>query len=100
MARTPLPHEECSSFWNYWHWYQEITGGDISTDEYVVVESVRGPGGVGLGAELIHRYGWRYEGDFLPQADPKAHKYEQAVAANNASLSTGALASPASRRGP
>ena len=41
-----------------------------------------------------------YEGDFIPAADAKAKRHEAAVAAINASLSSGALASPAARRDP
>ncbi len=88
------------AYWNYWYWYEGITGGDIALDNPVGVNGVTQGGWWGLGAELIQRYGWMYEGDFLPQADAKAEKHVQAVAAINASLASGALASPAARRDP
>ena len=88
------------AYWNYWYWYEGITGGDIALDEAIGFGGITQGGWWGLGAELIQRYGWMYEGDFLPQADAKAQKHEKAVAAINASLSSGALATPAARRDP
>lgn len=88
------------AYWNYWYWYEGITGGDIALDEPIGFGGITQGGWWGLGAELIQRYGWMYEGDFLPQADAKAKKHEQAVAAINASLATGALSTPAARRDP
>ena len=88
------------AYWNYWYWYEEISGGDIAIDDAVTASGVTQGGWWGLGAELIQRYGWMYEGDFLPNADAKAKRHEEAVAAINASLASGALASPAARRDP
>lgn len=88
------------AYWNYWFWYEEITGGDINVGEGVGHDGVGQGGWWGLGAELIQRYGWMYEGDFIPEADAKAKRHEEAVAAINASLASGALRDPAARRDP
>ncbi|HSO41108.1 MAG TPA: hypothetical protein VLT33_51635 [Labilithrix sp.] len=88
------------AYWNYWYFYEEITGGNIALDDAIGSGAVTQGGWWGVGAELIQRYGWMYEGDFIPQADAKAKRHEEAVAAINASLASGALASPAARRDP
>ncbi|MDB4945450.1 MAG: hypothetical protein JWP97_4984 [Labilithrix sp.] len=88
------------AYWNYWYWYEEISGGDISLDNPIGWDGIVQGGWWGVGAELIERYGWMYEGDFIPAADAKAKRHEVAVAAINASLSSGALANPAARRDP
>lgn len=88
------------AYWNYWYWYEQITGGDIRLDGAIGWEGIKQGGWWGLGADLVQRYGWMYEGDFIPESDAKAKRHEEAVAAINASLASGALASPAARRDP
>jgi len=88
------------AYWNYWYWYEQITGGDISLADEISWEGITQGGWWGLGVELIYRYGWMHEGDFIPDADAKAKRHEEAAAAINESLAYGALASPAARRDP
>ena len=87
-------------YWNYWYWYEEITGGDISLDSALENGRIGEGGWWGVGAELIQRYGWMYEGDFIPAADAKAKRHEDALAVINASLASGPLSSPGARRDP
>lgn len=88
------------AYWNYWYWYEQITGGDISLSEEISWNGITQGGWWGLGVDLVERYGWMYEGDFIADADAKAKLHEEAVAEINAALSHGELASPAARRDP
>jgi hypothetical protein len=88
------------AYWNLWYWYEQITGGDLALDPNALAGSnrVAQGGWWGLGAEIIRRYGFMYEGDFIPAADPRAERHSEAVRAINASLASGALKTPESRR--
>lgn len=88
------------AYWNYWYWYEQISGGDIPGMPDGVDGHVEEGGWWGTSVELIRRYGWMYEGDFIPRADANAKRHEEAVGAINASLAGGALATPAARRDP
>lgn len=91
------------AYWNYWYWYEQLTGGTITlpkqADDYGWESPKVTQGGWwGLGAELIRRYGFMNETDFIPEVDDRADRHKQAVDAINQSLSRGALSTPASRR--
>ncbi len=77
------------AYWTYWYWYEQLTGGDIG---YLGDDGVDNEGQWVYGAELIRRYGWMIETDFLPDADAKAKRHEEAVAYIDESLRRGALA--------
>ena len=84
------------SYWSYWHWYDQITGGDLSSS----ASNLPVPDGHwGVSAELIRRYGWMLEGDFVPEeeASLRSERQERALAAAKASFKTGALSTPAAR---
>lgn len=87
------------AYWNYWYWYEQITGGEITlgTDAQTGTAVEQG-GWWGLAVEIIYRYGWMYQGDFLPDADAKAARHAYAVRALDDSLASGALKSPESRK--
>lgn len=91
------------AYWNYWFWYEQISGGSITLNAATGISSkgtVSEGGWWGVGAELIRRYGYAMETDFIADADAKATRHTEAVAAINASLASGALREPAARRDP
>ncbi len=88
------------AYWSYWYWYEEITGGDLTLavgEDYRRIDPM---GWWGLGADLIERYGWMAEADFLPESDAKAQRHTEALDAISLALVGGALAEPAARRDP
>lgn len=54
------------AYWTYWHWYDQLTGGviDYAQGKAVTLDT---SGNWPLAAELIARYGWMHEADFLPE---------------------------------
>ena len=81
------------SYVNYWYWYTQITTGQI--DGNAVAEG----GTWGEAVELVSTYGIMDEGGFIPEeADAQlSNRQASAVKAINASLASGALATPAAR---
>lgn len=90
------------AYWNYWYWYEQITDGSIvlPKDDGYPRRRVTQGGWWGLGAELIRRYGWMHEHDFIPESDDKAERHSKAVDALNAELGRGTLASFEARHDP
>lgn len=88
------------AYWNMWFWYEQITGGEVGNFSAAATDGVRvdEAGFWGLAAEIIRRYGFMYEGDFIAAADPNGARHGQALRAINASLKGGALAKPESRK--
>jgi hypothetical protein len=99
-AATSRDVDLSEGYWTFWFWYEQITGGDIgnfsaaSTDGKTVVEA----GFWGLTAEIMRRYGFMYEGDFIPDPDAKAGRHASALRAINASLASGKLALAVARK--
>jgi len=77
------------AYWTYWYWYEQLTGGKIADP---VEEHIANTGQWVLGAELIRRYGWMYETDFIPEPDAKSKRHAEAAAYIDASLKSGPLA--------
>ena len=81
------------SYWTYWHWFDQIANGgaqgEISTG-----------GHYSTAAEIINRYGLMTEGTFIPSesTDEMSLRQKSALAKMNASLKSGALATPEARR--
>lgn len=90
------------AYWNYWYWYEQITHGDLALYETGVSKKGTVSQGAwwGVGAELIHRYGWMYETDFIADDDAKATRHRDAVGYIDNALRGGALATPESRNNP
>lgn len=90
------------AYWNYWYWYEQITDGSIvlPKDDGYPRRKVTQGGWWGLGAELIRRYGWMHEHDFIPASDDKAARHSAAVDALNVELGRGTLASFEARHDP
>ena len=88
------------AYWNMWFWYEQITGGEVGNFSKAAddAKKVDQAGFWGLAAEIIRRYGFMYEGDFIPEADPKSGRHAQALKAIERSLAEGALKSPESRK--
>jgi hypothetical protein len=83
------------SYWTYWHWFDQIANGEISSKPEVSTG-----GSYAISSEIITRYGLMNEGDFIAEEANEEMSYHQKWAndAINASLATGALATPAARR--
>jgi hypothetical protein len=81
------------SYWTYWHWYDQIANGGVS-------DEIQTGGWYHTAAEIIARYGVIPEGRFIPSEDTVEMSLRQktALAKMNASLKSGALASPEARR--
>lgn len=91
------------AYWNYWYWYEQISGGSISlypTTGIAESGNVTQGGWWGVGAELIRRYGYMNETDFMPESDAKAARHTAAAEAIDAALASGTLRDPAARRDP
>jgi hypothetical protein len=82
------------SYVTYWHWFDQITAGDVTGG--VVEEG----GSWGEAADLMLKYGIMATKDFVPQDATKELSDRQAVAvkAINEALKTGDLKSGAARR--
>ena len=81
------------SYVNYWYWYSQITTGQVSGN------AIAEGGTWGEAVELVSTYGIMDEGGFIPEeADAQlSNRQASAVAAINASLASGALATPDAR---
>jgi hypothetical protein len=81
------------SYVNYWWWFEQIYGGSIQDNK------VSEGGSWGIAVELMSRYGMMDEGKFIPEeADAqRSSRQASAVAAIDASLASGALATPEAR---
>lgn len=89
------------SYISYWHWYEEIAGGTGGAQIAALDNGQINAGGFwGVAGELMLRYGLMDEGAFIPEEAEAARSSRQstALAAINASLKTGALATPAARK--
>ncbi len=89
------------SYWSFWRWFRQIqglpAGGRLNATGMIDAS-----GSYLEAAELIQEYGFMYEGDFLPEeaALARSQRQQQARAAVNLSLRTGALASAEARAQP
>lgn len=86
------------SYWSYWYWYEQILG-DASSVTTLKDGKIRAGGWWGAGAELIHRYGWMHETDFVGYGQDESVA-KAALRYINASLTEGVLADPAARKDP
>ena len=91
------------SWISYWHWYEGIAGppkGLFSIAQVGKDGKVSTGGWFGLAAELMRRYGVIPEGNFIPEEAEAARSSRQssALAAINASLTSGALKDAAARK--
>jgi hypothetical protein len=83
------------SYVTYWHWFEEITGAKEQVKLGVLSANgeVETGGFFGIAVEIMLRYGVMDEGSFIPseaEAQTSARQ-EQALAAINASLTSGKL---------
>lgn len=81
------------SYLTYWHWFDEITGGQVRGS------TLQTGGGFETATELMANYGLMREGDFVfnERRDEASARQAKALAAIQASLSTGALKDSAAR---
>lgn len=81
------------SYVTYWYWYSQIAVGGLSAP------AITEGGTFGAAAELMRHYGMMNEGDFIASEATAvlSKRQETALAAMNASLSTGALKTTAAR---
>jgi len=90
------------SYISYWHWYEEIAGGSGGAGAVAYLDNgqISTGGFWGVAGELMLRYGLVDEGTFIPEEAEaqRSERQAQALAAINASLKTGALATPAARK--
>lgn len=89
------------SYVSYWHWYEEIAGGNGGAQIAALDNGQINAGGFwGVAGELMLRYGLMDEGAFIPEEAEAARSSRQstALAAINASLKTGALSTAAARK--
>lgn len=88
------------AYWNYWYWYEEITQGDVvdGTSGLEQDGKIVEGGYWGVAVELIRRYGWMNETDFLPSSDPNFEPNARNYI--NASLASGALSTAEARKNP
>jgi hypothetical protein len=91
---TELPLSQ--SYWTYWHWFDQITGS-LSRRQGAVEISTGGNFGTANG--IVRRYGLMAESAFVPEDVTPEISWRQydALRRINASLSTGALSTPAAR---
>jgi hypothetical protein len=81
------------SWLTYWHWFEQIANGGVS-------KALSTGGSYATAASLIARYGLMNEADFIPAEGSSEMSYRQQAAldAVNASLESGPLSNPATRR--
>ncbi len=91
--QTRTEYNLSESYWTYWHWFEQIANGRAS-------DEISTGGSWGIGVELILRYGIMREADFIPEeaAAEMSARQKSALAAINASLASGALATSTARR--
>lgn len=101
MEATQEELDLSEAYWTYWHWFDAITGGPVTQGSENVNEYGLVTGGFwGYAAEIISRYGWAREGEFLPgdARSIRSQRQADALVAINASLLEGALATEEARR--
>ena len=82
------------SYWTYWSWFDRIVGGEVPDG---------GPLGTGgswtVAADIASRYGYMFEGDFIPEEAnvDRSARQDAAEKAIDASIKSGALATAAAR---
>lgn len=89
------------SYISYWHWYEEIAGGNGGTQIAALDAGQIAAGGFwGVAGEIMLRYGLMDEGSFIAEEAEAARSSRQsaALSAINASLKTGALSTAAARK--
>lgn len=89
------------SYLSYWHWTEQIAGGNGGGQIAYLEAGQIGAGGFwGVAGELMLRYGLMDEGAFIPEESEAARSDRQAaaLAAINTSLKTGALATATARK--
>ncbi len=89
------------SYVSYWHWVEQIAGGSGGGQIAALENGQIGAGGFwGVAGELMLRYGLMDEGAFIAEEGEAARSDRQsaALSAINASLKSGALATPAARK--
>lgn len=97
-------HEEMDlseAYWTYWYWYEQITQSEVTkfTRGYDGSRITEGAYW-GIGAELVRRYGWMRETDFIPDAKLVGDRHREALNAMNTSLMSGALKDVEARKDP
>ncbi len=82
------------SYWSYWDWFNTITSGGVSGS------TLPTGGFFPRAAWLIQSYGYMYQADFIPadSLGDTQNSQDTALTAIQASLATGALATPESRQ--
>ncbi len=75
------------SYWTYWHWYEQIAGGLMWSNE------ISTGGSYYTASGLIRNYGYMLEGTFIAEESEEIRSARQAsaLAAINTSLQSGAL---------
>jgi hypothetical protein len=98
LHKTATGHDVdiSEAYWNYWYWFEQIAGDDVAALRSPTQVITGGEWGVAV--ELASRYGWMHERDFIPEDDADAQRHRGAQRSIDASLNTGALASPEARR--
>ncbi len=93
MSATGTAFNVSESYWTYWHWFDELTRGYVSKE-------IETGGSFEVASEIIKNYGLMAEADFIPdEGDAEmSARQKSALAAMNASVTTGALKDPAARR--
>ena len=81
------------SYWSYWDWFNTITSGQVTGS------NLQTGGFFPRAAYLIQSYGYMYQADFIPadSAGDTQNSQQTALTAIQASLASGALATPEAR---
>lgn len=91
MTRTGQSRNFSETYWTYWHWFDQISGG---------ASTISTGGNFSTVKRIITTYGVMEEGAFLPEeaSAEMSSRQASALTAINQSLSTGALSTAAARR--
>ena len=91
-AATGQDFDVSQSYWTYWHWFDQIAGGYTST--------ISTGGGWAVANNIVKKYGLMNEKDFVATdtTSEMSARQKSALDALNLSLTSGALADPATRR--
>lgn len=91
---TGVEQNYSESYISYWHWFEQITGGEVYGTE------LQTGGHFSEGADLLDNYGLMKEGDFIygERKDEMSTRQKTALAAIGDSLKNGALKTEEARR--
>lgn len=94
LAATGKHFDVSQSYWTYWHWFDEILGGNVGDDG-----KIQTGGHWETANEIIDRYGLISEAEFVPAdaLNEMSSRQASALAAMELSLKSGVLSDPVKR---